>query len=78
MGSSCMLIKTMRIITMKILSTHQLVSPTEVSQIMVELNREVTQNVDNKRRCKISTLGPVFSEHGRTFYLAAPNLLQFS
>ena len=63
---------------MKILSAHQLVSPTEVSQIMVELNREVTQNVDNKRRCKISTLGPVFSEHGRTFYLAAPNLLQFS
>ena len=64
---------------MKILSTHQLVSPTEVSQIMVELNREeATQNVDNKRRCKISTLGPVFSEHGRTFYLAAPNLLQFS
>ena len=63
---------------MKILSTHQLVSPTEVSKIMVELNREVTQNVDNKRRCKISTLGPVFSEHGRTFYLAAPNLLQFS
>ena len=47
---------------MKILSTHQLVSPTEVSQIMVELNREeATQNVDNKRRCKISTLGPVFS-----------------
>ena len=78
MGSSCRHIKTMRIITMKILSTHQLVSPTEVSQIMVELNREVTQNVDNKRRCKISTLGPVFSEHGRTFYLAAPNLLQFS
>ena len=63
---------------MKILSTHQLVSPTEVSQIMVELNREVTQNVDNKRRCKIYTLGPVLSEHGRTFYLAAPNLLQFS
>ena len=64
---------------MKILSAHQLVSPTEVSQIMVELNREAaTQNVDNKRRCKISTLGPVFSEHGRTFYLAAPNLLQFS
>ena len=63
---------------MKILSTHQLVSPTEVSQIMVELNREAAQNVDNKRRCKISTLGPVFSEHGRTFYLAAPNLLQFS
>ena len=67
----------MRIITMKILSTHQLVSPTEVSKIMVELNREATQNVDNKRRCKISTLEPVFSEHGRTFYLAAPNLLQF-
>ena len=78
MGSSCRHIKTMGIITMKILSAHQLVSPTEVSQIMVELNREVTQNVDNKRRCKISTLGPVFSEHGRTFYLAAPNLLQFS